>query len=130
MLFYLLQSPAHNSFTFNLRLLYEVKHKVRFSKTVCGIFRFQPRLIFIKVYIFFSTKCMDSLTLLCHNPFKTKIIGKTHSFAPRPLIFKLQQKVLKSNHICVCWSSPKLIWRAITENVTDFPFYKTNFPFY
>ena len=73
---------------------------------------------------------MDSLTLICHNPFKTKIIEKTHRFVPRPLIFKLQQKVLKSNHICVCWSSPKLIWRAITENVTDFPFCKTNFPFY
>ena len=53
-LFYLLQTPAHNSFTFNLRLLYEVKHKVRFSKTVYGIFHFQPRLIFIKVYIFFQ----------------------------------------------------------------------------
>ena len=31
----------------------------------------------------------------------------TDSFAPRPLIFKLQQEFLKSNDICVNWSSPK-----------------------
>ena len=31
----------------------------------------------------------------------------THSFAPRPLIFKLHQEFLKSNDICVSWSSPK-----------------------
>ena len=30
-------------------------------------------------------------------PFKLKIIEKAHSFASRPLIFKLQQKVLKFN---------------------------------
>ena len=36
---------------------------------------------------------MDSLTL--------------KRFAPRPLIFKLQQEVLKFNDICVSWSSPK-----------------------
>ena len=31
----------------------------------------------------------------------------THSFAPRPLIFKLHQEFLKSNDISVSWSSPK-----------------------
>ena len=30
-----------------------------------------------------------------------------HSFAARPLIFKLQQEVLKFNDICVSWSLPK-----------------------
>ena len=29
----LLQAPTHHSFTFNLRFLYDLKHKVRFSKT-------------------------------------------------------------------------------------------------
>ena len=28
-----LQAPTHHSFTFNLRFLYDLKHKVRFSKT-------------------------------------------------------------------------------------------------
>ena len=40
-LFLLSQAPTHHSFTFNLSFLFEVKHKVRLSKTVCGIpFRF------------------------------------------------------------------------------------------
>ena len=30
---FLLQAPTHHSFTFNLRFLYDLKHKVRFSKT-------------------------------------------------------------------------------------------------
>ena len=51
-LFFLLRVSTHHSFAFNLRLLYELKHKVRFSKTVCGIFHFPFRFVFIKVYIF------------------------------------------------------------------------------
>ena len=51
-LFILLQAPTHHSFTFNLRFLYELKHKIRLSKTVCGIFHFRFRFVFIKVYIF------------------------------------------------------------------------------
>ena len=51
-LFFLSRAPAHHSFTFNLRFLYELKHKVRLSKTVCGIFHFRFRFVFIKVYIF------------------------------------------------------------------------------
>ena len=50
--FILLQAPTHHSFTFNLRFLYELKHKIRLSKTVCGIFHFRFRFVFIKVYIF------------------------------------------------------------------------------
>ena len=53
---------------------------------------------------------IDSLTLKRHNSFQNENNGKaTHSFAPRPLIFKLQQ-VLKFNDVCVSWSSPKLTW--------------------
>ena len=51
-LFFLSQAPTHHSFTFNLRFLYELKHKVRLSKTVCGIFHFRFRFVFIKVYTF------------------------------------------------------------------------------
>ena len=46
------RAPAYHSFTFNLRFLYELKHKVRFSLTVCGILHFPIRSVFIKVYIF------------------------------------------------------------------------------
>ena len=45
---------------------------------------------------------MDSLTLKRHKSFQNENNRKpTHSFAPRLLIFKLQQEVLKFNEICV-----------------------------
>ena len=45
---------------------------------------------------------MDSPTLRRHNLFENKNNRKaTHSLAPRPLIFNLQQDVLKFNDICV-----------------------------
>ena len=49
---FLSRAPAHHIFTFNLRFLYELKHKVCLSKTMCGIFHFQLRFVFIKVDIF------------------------------------------------------------------------------
>ena len=51
-LFFLLRAPTNHRFTFNLRFLYELKHKVRFSKPVCEIFHFQFRFVLIKIYIF------------------------------------------------------------------------------
>ena len=49
---FLSQAPTHHKFTFDLRFLYELKRKVRLSKTLCGIFSFRFRFAFIKVYIF------------------------------------------------------------------------------
>ena len=43
-LFFLSGAPTHDSFTFNLRFLYVLKHK-------CWIFHFGFRFVFIKVYI-------------------------------------------------------------------------------
>ena len=51
-LFFLSRAPTHHSFTFNLRFLYELKHKVRLSKTMWAIFHFRFLSLFIKVYIF------------------------------------------------------------------------------
>ena len=45
-------SSNSSQFTFCLRFLHELKHKVHLSKTVCGIFHCRFRFIFIKVYIF------------------------------------------------------------------------------
>ena len=75
--FFLLQVPAYHSFNFNLRFLHELKHKVRFSKTVYGNFHFQFRFVFIKVYIFVQQNSMDSFTLKRHNFFL--ILGKPHT---------------------------------------------------
>ena len=46
------QALTHHSFTFNLRFLYALKHKVCLSKTMCWIFHFRFCFVFIKVYIF------------------------------------------------------------------------------
>ena len=51
-LFFLSRAPTHYRVTFNFQFLYERKHKVRLSKTVCGIFHFRFRFVFIKAYIF------------------------------------------------------------------------------
>ena len=59
-LFFLSRAPTHHSFSFNSRFLYELKHKVRLSKTVCGISHFRFRFAFIKVYIFVQ---QNALTL-------------------------------------------------------------------
>ena len=40
------------NFTFNLQFLYGLKHTVRLSKTVRGIFHFRFRSVFVKVYVF------------------------------------------------------------------------------
>ena len=74
--FFLSGAPTHYVFTFNLRSLYELKHKVRFSKTVWD-FPFSIPLRFYSSLYFCSTKCMDSLTLKRYMiPFKMKIIEK------------------------------------------------------
>ena len=64
--FFLSQAPTHHSFTFNLRFLYELKHKFCLSKIVCGIFHFR----FHFVHIFDRIKYMDSLTLKRYNSFQ------------------------------------------------------------
>ena len=51
-LFFLSRATTHHSFIFNLQFLYDLKLKVCLSKTVCRIFHFQFRFVFIKVYIF------------------------------------------------------------------------------
>ena len=51
---------------------------------------------------------MDRLTLKRHNFFQNMNNTKSfHSFAPRPLICKFQEEVLKFNNTYVNWSSPE-----------------------
>ena len=60
MLFFLSQVPTDHSFTFNLRFLYELKQQnVCLSKTVCEIFYFRFRLVFILTFIFLFNKMHD-----------------------------------------------------------------------
>ena len=46
---------------------------------------------------------MNTLTLYRHNSFQNNRKA-TYSFAPRRLVFKLQQEGLKFNNIFVSWS--------------------------
>ena len=95
-LFFLSRAPFHHSFTFDLRFLYELKRKVSLTLCVGLIFHFDSvSLLFLyclSLY-FCSTKCMNSLTFRRHNSFQNYQNNRkaTRSFAPRPLIFKLQQ---------------------------------------
>ena len=57
-LFFVLRAATHHSFTFNLRFLYDLKHKVCLCETEREIFHFRIRVIFIKVYIFCLIKCI------------------------------------------------------------------------
>ena len=92
-LFFFSRAPTHRSFTFNSKLLYELKHMIHLSKSVCGIFHFQFYLLFIKLYFFFQQKIRGSLALKRHNSFLNKNRKSTHGFPARPEIFNLQQEV-------------------------------------
>ena len=56
-LFFLSRAPTHHSFTFNLRFLYELKHKVRLSKTVRRISIFDY-VSFLLKFIFLFKKLL------------------------------------------------------------------------
>ena len=80
------------------------------SLNLCvGFSIFNSASFLLKFIIYFCpTKSIHSLTLKRHNSFQNYNNRKTtYTFAPRLLIFKLHQEVLKFNDICVSWSSPK-----------------------
>ena len=85
-LLFLLRAPAHNNLTFNFQFSYELKHKVCLCKTVCGISVFDSIYFFLK-FIFFSSKCMGSLTLKHHNSFQNKIIENHTQFCSQTYDF-------------------------------------------
>ena len=70
---------------------------------VFSIFDSVPFLFYLSLN-FCSRKCMNPLTLKCQNV-NWNNRNATHGFAPRRLIFKLQQEILKFNYICGNWSS-------------------------
>ena len=53
-LFFLSQAQIHHSFTFNLRLLYKLKHQVSLSKNLWGIFQVRFYFVFIKFIFSFN----------------------------------------------------------------------------
>ena len=69
-LFFCSRVLSHYSFTFDLRFLYELKHKVRLSKTVCRISDFRIPFAFINVYIFVQQNTWSFLALKHYNSFR------------------------------------------------------------
>ena len=76
-IFFLLQAPTHQSFTFNLRFLYELKDNVCLSKTVGGISHFQFH--FTKVYIFVQQNAWTMWFWNAMFSIKIKIIKTSHA---------------------------------------------------
>ena len=68
-----------------------------------SIFDSVPFLFYVSLN-FCSRKCINSLTLQCQNV-NWNNRNATHGFAPKRLIFKLQQEVLKFSYVCGNWSS-------------------------
>ena len=90
----------------------------------------------LKLYVGFSN--FDSISILLQFIFLFSNCEWTHriynimiplkiSFAPRPLIFKLQQVVLKFNDIYVSWSSPKIDLETNFLNLENRRFENVNF---
>ena len=90
-IFFLSQDATHHNLIFNSQFLYELKHIVRLSKRLLYS-HFRSRFVLLKFTYLFSK--MHGLFDLIHN-------------TSRPLIFKLQQEVLKFNDIWMSWSTPK-----------------------
>ena len=75
---------------------------------LCVGFSIFDSVSFLLKFIFLVQQNAWTLTLRRHNSFQNynnRIA--THSFAARPVIFNLQQEVLKLSYICVSWSSAK-----------------------
>ena len=78
------------------------------SLKLCVGFSIFISVSFLLKFIFLLNKNHGLLTLKSRNFFQNENNRKaTHSFAPRSLIFKLQQDVWEFNDINVSWSSPK-----------------------
>ena len=69
-----LGAPTHHSFTFDLLLLHELKHKAYLCETICGIFHFRFRLVFIIVYIFVQ---QEAGTFFKDNSHQIKVLDHT-----------------------------------------------------
>ena len=102
-LFFLSQAPTHHIFTFNLRFLYELKHKVRLCKTVFGIFHLRFRFAFIKVYNFVQ---QNILTLWLRTLFNIKVTEKPDTVLRPDLWF------LSCNRKFWCFKLKKSFWEG------------------
>ena len=127
-LLFLLRAASHHSFNFNFRFLLCWSTRFVFLNLCVGFSIFDS-VSFLLKFIFRSTKSMASLNLKHYNSFQNESNRKaTQKFAPRALIFKLQQEVLKFNDTCVSWSSPKTNLETNILNIENRSFENVSFP--
>ena len=77
--FFLLRAATHHGFTFNFKFVYELKNKVRLSKTMCRIFRLWFCFDFIKVYIFVQENTRTIWLYKIAVPFKIHTTEKSYT---------------------------------------------------
>ena len=88
-------APLHKSFNFDPPFLHELKRKVRLSKSVYRIF--DPVSLMLMFILLFDKKHGPLDFKNSYNFLQNQNNGKlTHTFAPRPLTFRLKQEVLSS----------------------------------
>ena len=108
--FFLSRAPTHSSFTFNCKLLYEIwSTRFKVSPSLCEIFNFRCRYVFVKGYNFVQQKAW---TLRLSNiiiPFKIKIIEMPHTaLLPDFWFLSCNKKFENSVISCMNWSSPQI----------------------
>ena len=85
--FCLTQAPTRLSFSFNSRLLYELKYNARVTQNVWRVVHFVLGVVFIKVYSFVQqngwTLWLENVIIL----FEIKIIEKSHMLFPQTYDF-------------------------------------------
>ena len=109
--FLLLRAPNHNSFTFNLWLLCELKHKVNLLKVQVlwvGFFIFGSLLLLLKFIYFFSVKTMWDHQKKKKKKKKKKSweYVKNEKFVMKifsPVILSEVLKSCKKWYIYICW---------------------------
>ena len=103
------------SFLFAIFLQAKARCSLHLSKLCLGFSIFDSVLFLLLNVIFLFNKKYGLFDFKTSNSLQNQNNRKvTHTFPSRPLIFRLQQEVLKFSDICVSWSSP------ITDLETNF----------
>ena len=104
--------PTHHNFTFNLKFLYNLKNSVQLSKTVCMIFYFWFRPIFMKGCIFVQLKEWTLSLSKVIIRLKIKITENPHTVLLPDLCFLNCNKKFE-NSMIITWVEAlrKLPWR-------------------
>ena len=112
---FLSRTSTHHSFIFNLGFLYKLKYKAHLSKTVCGIFDFWFRFVFIKAYFFVWRNAWIIWLWNVIIPFRIKSIENPQTVLLPGLWFLSRNKKFQNLWYLCELELPKLTWWKIFE---------------